>query len=68
MTQYSTRTKVEIFPDEDWSETQVEQVRQGHLAAGALRCEKSRTANNTAWKLTTTWATLAPVAPAIPTV
>lgn len=43
----------------DWNEAQVDQVRGGHLAAGAISCEKTKTSSGTAWKLTTVWVTLA---------
>lgn len=55
---YKTVTRIEIFPDGDWSEAQVEGVRAGHLAAGAISCDKSRASSGTAWKLTTKWPTL----------
>ncbi len=55
---YRTVTRIEIFPDDDWTEAQVDAVRAGHLAAGAISCEKSRASSDTAWKLTTKWPTL----------
>ncbi len=58
MPDYKTVTRIEIFPDIDWSEAQVDQVCAGHMAAGAISCDKSRTSSDLAWKLTVQWITL----------